>query len=127
LKGEFVSHIVSIQTEIRDPIAIRSACDHLRLPEPVFGETKLFSSSATGWAVQLPEWRYPVVADVNTGTLAFDNYEGRWGEQRQLDRFMQRYAVEKAVMEARRQGHSVSEQALGDGSIKVTVQVGGTS
>lgn len=122
-----MSHIVSIQTEIRDPVAIRSACNRLQLPDPVFGEVELFSSSATGWAVQLPEWRYPVVADVNTGTLAYDNFNGRWGEQKQLDRFLQRYAVEKACLEARKAGHSVIEQPLEDGSIKLTVNVGGAA
>ena len=35
------------------------------------------------------------------------------------------YAVEKARIEARRQGHSVTEQPLADGSIKLTIQVGG--
>ena len=120
-----MSHIVSIQTEVRDPAAIRSACDRLKLPEPVFGKVKLFSSSATGWAVQLPEWRYPVVADINTGKLAYDNYNGRWGEQKQLDRFLQGYAVEKAKIEARKKGHSIIEQPLEDGSIKLTVSVGG--
>ncbi|QDT33959.1 DUF1257 domain-containing protein [Thalassoglobus polymorphus] len=122
-----MSHIVSIQTEVRDPVAIRSACDRLKLPEPVFGQVKLFSNSATGWAVQLPEWRYPVVADVNTGKLAYDNYNGRWGEQKQLDRFLQGYAVEKAKIEARKKGHSVIEQPLEDGSIKLTVSVGGAA
>ncbi|QEF98886.1 hypothetical protein Mal15_29440 [Stieleria maiorica] len=122
-----MSHIVSIQTEVRDPVAIRSACDRLKLPEPVFGQVKLFSSSATGWAVQLPAWRYPVVADVNTGKLAYDNYNGRWGEQKQLDRFLQGYAVEKAKIEARKKGHSVIEQPLEDGSIKLTVSVGGAA
>jgi hypothetical protein len=122
-----LSHIVSIQTEVREPAAIRSACDRLELPEPVFGKVKLFSSSETGWAVQLPEWRYPVVADVNTGKLAYDNYNGRWGEQKQLDRFLQGYAVEKAMIEARKKGHSVIEQPLEDGSIKLTVSVGGAA
>ena len=122
-----MSHIVSIQTEIRDPVAIRSACDRLRLPEPVFGEVKLFSSSATGWAVQFPEWRYPVVCDVNTAKLAFDNFGGRWGDSKQLDCFLQGYAVEKAKLEARRNGHAVTEQLLGDGSIKLTVNVGGAA
>ena len=122
-----MSHIVSIQTEVRDPAAIRSACDRLELPEPVFGKVKLFSSSETGWAVQLPEWRYPVVADVNTGKLAYDNYNGRWGEQKQLDRFLQGYAVEKAKIEARKKGHSIIEQPLEDGSIKLTVSVGGAA
>ena len=120
-----MSHIVQIQTEIRDAAAIRAACNRLRLPESVFGEVKLFSSSATGWAVQLPEWRYPVVCDVATGKVDFDNYGGRWGKQKELDRFVQGYAVEKAKIEARKKGHSVTEQQLEDGSIKVVVQVGG--
>lgn len=122
-----MSHIVQIQTEIRDPVAIQAACGRLSLPQPVFGETKLFSSLAVGWAVQLPEWQYPVVCDVATAKIAFDNFEGRWGDPKQLDRFQQIYAVEKARIEARRKGHTVTEQSLADGSIKLTIQVGGTN
>jgi len=122
-----MSHIVSIQTEIRDPVAIRSACCRLKLPEPVFEKVNLFSSQVTGWAVRLPEWRYPVVCDVNTAQIAFDNYGGRWGEQKHLDLFLQGYAVEKAALEARKSGHSVVEQSLEDGSIKLTVSVGGAA
>ena len=48
-----MSHIVTIETEIRDASAIRAACSRLRLPEPVFGESRLFSGSKTGWAVHL--------------------------------------------------------------------------
>lgn len=121
-----MSHIVQIQTEIRDPIAIRAACGRLSLPEPVFGETKLFSTSTVGWAVRLPDWLYPVVCDVATAKVAFDHFGGRWGERRQLDRFLQGYAVEKAKIEARKRGHSVTEQSLHDGSVKLTIQVGGT-
>jgi hypothetical protein len=122
-----MSHIVEIKTEVRDAVAIRAACQRLTVPEPVFDEVKLFSTSATGWAVQLPEWRYPVVCDVNTAKIAYDNYGGRWGEQVHLDRFLQSYAVEKAKLEARRKGHSVTEQSLRDGSIKLTVTVGGVA
>ncbi|UUO07884.1 DUF1257 domain-containing protein [Blastopirellula sp. J2-11] len=120
-----MSHIVSIQTEVRDPAAIRLACDRLRLPEPVFGQAKLFSRSETGWAVKLPDWRYPVVCDVATAKVAFDNYGGRWGDRSHLDRFLQGYAVEKAKLEAVKKGHSVFEQSLEDGSIKLTVNVRG--
>lgn len=122
-----MSHIVTIETEVRDPNAIHSACGRLNLPAPVYGEAKLFSSSAIGWTVQLPEWRYPVVCDTNTARIAFDNYGGRWGEQRHLDRFLQIYAVEKATIEARKQGHTVLEQPLEDGSIKLTIAVGGAT
>ena len=122
-----MSHIVEIETEIRDPVAIQAACQRLNLPEPVFGEVKLFSTSASGWAVQLPDWRYPVVCDVNTAKIAYDNYEGRWGDPQQLHRFQQSYAVEKAKIEARKKGHSVFEQPLTDGSIKLTIQMGGVA
>ncbi|HCO24357.1 MAG TPA: DUF1257 domain-containing protein [Gimesia maris] len=119
-----MSHIVQIQTEVRDPVAIREACKRLELPAPIFGETELFSCKATGWAVQLPDWRYPVVCDVNTAQLAFDNFEGRWGSRQHLDCFLQSYAVEKTKLEARKTGHSVLEQPLEDGSIKLTIQAG---
>jgi hypothetical protein len=33
--------------------------------------------------------------------------------------------VEKARLEARRRGHAVVEQALADGSIKLSIRVGG--
>ena len=44
---------------------------------------------------------------------------------KELDRFLQSYAVEKATLEARRRGHSISEQPLADGSIKLTIRVAG--
>ena len=122
-----MSHVVQIQTEIRDPVAIRAACGRLGLPVPVLGEVKLFSSSAVGWAVRLPEWRYPVVCDVETAKIAYDNFGGRWGEPKELDRFLQRYAVEKSCLEARRKGHTVTEQCLTDGSVKLTIRVGGSA
>ena len=40
------------------------------------------------------------------------------------NRLVQMYAVEKARLEARRRGHSVVEQQLADGTIKLTIQIG---
>ena len=120
-----MSHVVTIETEVRDVVAVRAACRRLSLAEPVEGKTKLFSGEATGLAVQLPDWTYPVICDVASGQLLFDNFDGRWGDQKHLGRFLQAYAVEKAKLEARRRGHSVAEHALNDGSIKLTIQVTG--
>lgn len=120
-----MSHIVQIQTEVRDAVAVRAACARLRLPEPVQGTFQLYSAEATGLGVKLPDWRYPVVCDLPTGQVRFDNFGGRWGAQKHLDGFLQRYAVERATLEARKQGHSVIEQPLADGSVKLTIQVGG--
>jgi hypothetical protein len=120
-----LSHIVTVQCEVRDAAAVRAACQRLGLAQPTQGTTKLFSGEATGLAVQLPDWQYPVVCDTTTGQLKYDNFNGRWGDQRHLDRFMQIYAVEKARAEARKKGYACAEQALADGSIKLVIQVGG--
>ena len=122
-----MSHIVEIQTEVRDPVALQAACDRIGVPAAVHGEARLFNALASGWIVQLKDWRYPAVFDTDTGSVAYDNFGGRWGEQSRLDQLLQAYAVERAKIEARRQGHSVSEQQLADGSIKLTVSVGGAA
>jgi hypothetical protein len=77
--------------------------------------------------VQLPEWKYPVVCDTDSGEVAYDNFEGNWGAPSELDKFLQNYAVSKARIEARKRGHDVMEQPLKDGSIKLTVTVGGAA
>ena len=59
--------------------------------------------------------------------LQYDTFGGAWGDVKQLDRFLQAYAVEKTRIEARRQGHDVVEQPLPDGSIRMTIRVGGGS
>ena len=122
-----MSHIVQIKTEVRDPAAVSAACRRLSLPEPVHGTAQLFSGEVTGLIVRLPDWPYPAVIDTTTGQVQLDNYDGAWGDQAQLDRFLQIYAVEKARIEARKKGHQITEQALADGSIKLTITVGGGS
>ena len=73
--------------EIHDAAAIAAACQRLGLPAPVTGTMRLFSGEVTGLAVQLPDWMYPVVCDSSSGQLRFDNYSGRWGDPKHLDRF----------------------------------------
>jgi hypothetical protein len=72
----------------------------------------LYSGEVTGLAVRLPEWQYPVGIDTETGSVQYDNFGGRWGEQKHLDALLQMYAVEKAKIEARRRGHACTEQRL---------------
>jgi hypothetical protein len=71
--------------------------------------------------VQLPGWQYPIVIDTLSGLVRYDNFEERWGSQEYLDRFLQLYAVERAKLEARKKGYTVSEQSLQDGSIKLQI------
>ena len=119
-----MSHIVSVKTKVHDPVAIAAACHRLRLSAPVQGKAQLFSGEVNGWIVQLPGWQYPIVIETQIGQLKYDNYDGEWGNQEELDHFMQMYAVEKAKIEAHKKGMIVSEQALQDGSIRLQITEG---
>jgi hypothetical protein len=120
-----MSHIVTIKSKVTDPAALSAACRRLGLAEPVAGTATLFSTQATGLIVNLPGWTYPAVVDTTSGEVKFDTYNGCWGKQEELDKLLQGYAVEKTRIEARRVGHTMTEQNLADGSIKLTIQVGG--
>ena len=122
-----LSHVVEIKTEVRDEQAVRAACVRLQLTPPEQKAVLLFSATARGLCVQLPQWQYPVVINLQTGQTQYDNYGGHWGEQKHLNSFLQAYAVEKAKIEARKKGHTCSETRLEDGSIRVTVKVGGAA
>lgn len=78
-------------------------------------------------AQALPDWKYPAVCQLDAGKIQYDNYGGRWGDQQHMDAFLQAYALERAKAEARRKGHSCTEQQLPDGSVKLTISVGGAA
>jgi hypothetical protein len=120
-----MSHVVTIQTKVHDPAAIAAACQRLNVAAPVRGTVQLYSGEATGLIVRLPGWEYPAVVEPLTGTIRYDNFEGHWGDQQHLDRFLQMYAVERAKLEARKRGLPVTEQALQDGSIRLQIVEGG--
>ena len=122
-----MSHIVEIRTEVRDAAGVRAACQRLQLAPPVQGSHRLFAEEVSGLGVRLPGWRYPAVCQLETGEIRYDNYGGRWGQPQHLDRFLQMYTVEKAKIEARRRGNTCTEQPLADGSIRLTINVGGAA
>ena len=120
-----MSHVVTVQTEVRDAVAARAACERLKIPEPSEGVFRLFSGEVTGLGVNLPGWRYPAVFNTQTGHANYDTFNGRWGQETELHRFLKMYAAEKVKLEASAKGHTVTEQELADGSLKLTVHVGG--
>ena len=119
-----MSHLVRIDTQVRDQAAVAAACERLKLPAPASGTFQLYAEAATGLAVQLAYWRYPLVCQLETGALAYDNFGGAWGDERALDQFLQAYAIEKTRLEARRSGYVVTEQPLAAGAVKLTLHVG---
>ena len=117
-----MSHIVTVKTQLRDPLALAAACRRLGLTEPVLGKARLYAGqTAEGLLVQLPGWKFPAAIDTTSGEIRHDNFGGTWGDARELDRLIQAYAVEKTKIEARRRGHVVTETQLQDGSIRLQI------
>jgi hypothetical protein len=115
-----MSHIATVKTEVKSLRALRSACQRLKLNQPRFGEHGLFAGqTATGYAVGLPGWRYPAVFDLKAREVHCDTYNGYWGDETELDRLKQAYAVCAAREKAISQGFTVQEQQQKDGSIQL--------
>jgi len=116
-----MSHTVTIKTQFKDAACIGSAAKELRLEVLPDGEHELYAGKVRGIAVKLPGWSYPVVIDTKTGEAKFDNYNGRWGAQSELDRFTQMYAVHKATAAAKAKGYLVTRKAKADGTLQLVV------
>ena len=70
-----MSHIVQIKTEVKDAMAVAAACKRLGLAEPEQGKYQVFSVTREGLSVRLPGWYYPVVCNLETGAVDFDNFD----------------------------------------------------
>ena len=102
-----MSHTMNIQLEMLDRDAIQAAAERLGLTCSE-GSFKIFSTEVTGTSVKLAGWNFPVVIK-SDGSVSYDNYGGRWGDAARLNEFTAHYGIEKAKIEARRQGYSVIE------------------
>jgi len=114
-----VSHIVEIKTKLTDPTILAEVCGQLGL-EIRNGRHQLFSASVSGNGIKLNGWQYPIVVK-DDGTVAYDNYGGKWGDISRLNELVQMYSIAKVRAEAKRKGYSVSETRLADGSVKLTI------
>jgi hypothetical protein len=104
-----MSHTMNITLELKDNDALAAACERLGCHILGYGVHKLFSSNQeTGIGIKLDGWSYPIVVKDN-GTVAFDNFKGRWGDEARINELKAYYGMEKAKIEARRAGHSVYE------------------
>lgn len=118
-----MSHTVTVKIECRDQEALARACLSLGGTVLGAGTHKLYSSEEAGFAVQLPNWRYPIIAKQD-GSLTMDHYGGRWGRVEDVDRLRERYVVEAARTAAEAQGWYVEDRP--DGGLTVYHPGGGT-
>lgn len=86
---------------------------------------KLYQGNYNGVAVTLDGWTYPVVIDTQKGELAYDNFNGSWGKQAQLDELLQEYVKQEAIDLYSMQGFMVDEintQYLPNGDLELCLK-----
>lgn len=109
-----MSHTVNVKdVKVTNMEALHKAAKKLGLevkPIPKEG-IRLYQGDTVykdGVMVQFPEWEYPVIFESN-GNVAYDNYNGAWGKQADLDALLQRYTVEENIQLAEDNGWLVNE------------------
>lgn len=114
-----MSHIATIEIQIKDPEALAEACRDMGATLTHDTEVNIYQTTVTGTAIQLPGWIYPVVL---RGTeLIYDNYEGQWGDIAHLKRLRQLYTTKATIRAARRMGRRVIAQEARNGRIRLTL------
>lgn len=120
-----MSHTVTCKVEMKNEEALRNAIDFLQLPtinNGLIGTHQLYGgNTARGIGIKLPEWKHPVVVDLETGNAKYDNFEGRWGKQLELDRLVQRYSIERTRLESAVLGFNAAEEVLENGDVKLVM------
>jgi hypothetical protein len=117
-----MSHVTTVQTEIKDKTALMMACKQLgcQFKTGKHKVTMYSGSVECEFSFNLPGWRYPV-ALLNDGTLKFDNFNGNWGNSKELDKMKQAYGVEVATKKARSMGYIVQKKIKQDGTVQLAL------
>ena len=118
-----MSHTMNIQIEMHDKAVLLSACMRLGITA-IEGCHKLYNSTEKGLGISLKDWRFPVVVKAD-GSVSYDNYNGSWGHIDRFNELKSYYGLEKAKIEARKQGYSFYETANQDGDMQLKIRVEG--
>jgi hypothetical protein len=127
-----MSHIQTIEIEITDITALKSACKRLGLEWKQDQKTFKWwgkEDSKCDHAISVPGATYEIGVLKNVGmkgfTLQVDYYDGKVTEKiGQLGGlFKQAYALEKAKLEAIKKGYSVREHRINDKQIELRITV----
>lgn len=114
------SHTAKVRVTYTDEDALRKAVESLGGKMLGRGNHHLFDGNYLGLGFTLPGWQYPLV--LSDGTLKFDDYNGRWGDRKMIDRLTDRYVLQSAVVAAENLGW-ITEQV--DGKLRIYHPSGG--
>lgn len=117
-----MSHIVKANVEMKNERCLVKAAEYLGLENLGKKTHKLYAGqTAEGIGFTLPGWSYPVVVNPENGVAKFDNYNGAWGKQIELDKLVQRYSIEAITEQAELEGYNIEENELENGDVEMVM------
>jgi hypothetical protein len=127
--GSINSHTVKVRVEFANAAALAAAVAAVGGEYIGRGEFELFERERgggrqrfAGLGFRLPGWNYPLIAQAG-GELAFDNFNGHWGDVADLDRLRAEYAAAAAELAAAALGWISERQP--NGAVRVYHPAGG--
>lgn len=119
-----MSHTTALKAvEMRDESILLHVAEQMKLKHLGKQEFTMFDQTkAVGHGFNLPNWSQPIVINTTTGQAAYDNYNGRWGAQVELDKLCQAYAAESNKRQAAAQGYVMQEEYLANGDLVQTFE-----
>ncbi len=114
-----MSHTTALKAvEMRNVDILLAAAKKLDIQHLGHKEYTLYDGSKhTGHGFQLSGYKYPVIVNTETGIAACDTFNGSWGRQEEMDKFVQEYAAESNRRQALEQGYLVQEEYLENGDL----------
>lgn len=103
------SHTVEIKVQYSDPDALQAACKALGWKWLGQGTHKVYATHHTGLGFHIPGWKFPAVLK-DAGVLAYDNYNGAWGDAKELEKLKAEYAMSQVEAGALSLGWMVERQ-----------------
>jgi len=98
-----MSHTLKVKVELKDIESLTRAIKTMGGTVIGQGSYELYSSTEEGFGFKLSGWEYPLIAK-SDGTLAFDHYNGSWGNPKDIDVLKSAYAIAAATAAAEKQG-----------------------
>lgn len=114
-----MSHTVTGNIKITNEEALQRVIEEHKLTLLPKKKHQLFEGEYEGVAVKLDGWRYPVIINTETGDFWYDNYNGQWGHQAELDKFIQDYTLQTMLMAAEANNYMFQTVEMDNGDIEL--------
>lgn len=104
-----MSHIVKVALKFKVQQALDHAVKVASEGAEQVNDYQFFNrKTASGLGIQFKGWNYKAVIN-SDGTMVYDNYKGKWGNQSHMDNFCKEYTFEIARSWAMEMGYMVQD------------------